>query len=119
MKKSLLKYGAESLAVLTSLLPLAVSAQTLPNPPITDPATAVNTLCVIAGWMFTFLIVLAIIFVILAAFNYLTAGGDPEKVKTASSQLIYAAVAVAVAIFAKGLPLLVSGVLGSNIAAQC
>jgi magnesium-transporting ATPase (P-type) len=119
MHKQFLKYGARALAAASILAPFIVAAQVLPPPPITTPQTAINTLCLIAGWMFTFLIVFAIIFVILAAFNYLTAGGDPEKVKTASNQLIYAAVAVAVAIFAKGLPLLVSGLLGSNIAQQC
>jgi formate-dependent nitrite reductase membrane component NrfD len=57
--------------------------------------------------MFTFLIVLAIVFVLVAAFKYLTAAGDPEKVKSASHTLIYAAVAVVIAILAKGVPLII------------
>lgn len=69
---------------------------------------------VIFGWAFTFLVVLAAIFGIIAAFKYLTAAGDPEKVKGASSMLIYAAVAVVAALFARGLPLLVGGLFGAD-----
>ncbi len=119
MKKYLLTDGARTLAIIAAVAPLLVSAQTLPNPQIVTPIQAIQTLCTIAGWLFTFLIVFAIIFVIYAAWNYLTAAGDPEKVSAASRQLIYAAVAVAVAIFAKGLPLLVSGLLSTPIASQC
>ena len=63
---------------------------------------------------FIFLMVLAVIFIIWAAFNYLRAGGEPEKVKEAGNQLIYAAVAVAVALFARGFPLLVGGFLSGG-----
>ena len=68
----------------------------------------------IINWIFWLLIVLTIIFVLIAAFKYLTAGGDPEKVKSAGSTLLYAAIAVVVALIAKGLPLIVSSFIGGN-----
>jgi hypothetical protein len=119
--KRLLKLGVRAAAGASALSPLAALAQatSLPSPPFTSPAGAVLVLCTIAGWLFVFLVILAIIFVILAAFNYLTAGGDPEKVKTASSQLIYAAIAVAVGLLARGLPFFVGGIVGGSTFTGC
>ena len=74
--------------------------------------TILNT---VINWLFGLLIILAVIFVLVAAFKYLTSGGDPEKVKSANHSLIYAAVAVAVAILAKGIPYLVASFLGTTV----
>ena len=55
----------------------------------------------ITDWMYTILLVLAVIFIILAAFHYLTSGGSEEKVGKAHKMLIYTAIAVAVALLAR------------------
>jgi hypothetical protein len=78
-----------------------------------------NELCVIFNWMFYFLIILAIIFVVVAAFRYLFAAGDPEKVKAAGHALIYAAVAIAVALIAKAVPGVVGTLLGAGTISAC
>ena len=119
-KKFALEFGAPVLAL---ALPLFASAQ-VPAAPITAP-NSINSInqiagnagivCVIINWIFWLLIVLVIIFVLRAAFSYLTAAGDPEKVKTASHMLLYAAVAVIVALIAKGLPLIVSTFIGGGL----
>ncbi len=57
--------------------------------------------------------ILAAIMIIYAAFIYLTAGGDPEKVKKASHMLLYAAIAMAVALLATVLPNLVASIVSS------
>lgn len=112
-----------AVAVLALVLaPVAVSfAQLEPAPitipggqdtGITDTGSLFDTICVILDYIFTGLIILAIIFVLIAAFKYLTAGGDPEKVKAASKTLIYAAVAVAVGIIAQAIPIIVGNFLG-------
>lgn len=102
----------------TSLLPIMATAATLPTAPITSLTGFENFLCtVVAAWMFTFLIILAVIFVLIAAFKYLTAAGDPEKVKSAGSTLIYAAVAIVVALFARGLPLIIGSLFGTTLGA--
>jgi membrane-associated phospholipid phosphatase len=109
------KVTASLTGVLPYLVPFIAAAQTAPAPPITSASQLQNFICtIIVGWMFTFLVILAIIFVLVAAFKYLTASGDPEKVKGASHQLIYAAVAIIVAIFAKGLPLIIGSILGAS-----
>ena len=66
-----------------------------------------TVLCPIATWVFDILIVLAIVFVVAAAYKYLTSSGDPEKVKGATKTITYAAVAVVVALLAKGFPFIV------------
>ena len=115
MVNSFKKVTARLTGVLPYVAPLLAGAQTAPPPPITTLSGFQSFICtVIVGWMFTFLVILAIIFVLVAAFKYLTASGDPEKVKAASHQLIYAAVAIVVAIFAKGVPLIIGSIFGSS-----
>lgn len=58
------------------------------------------------------LFALAVIFFLIAGFNYLTSGGSDEKVKTAHKQLIYGLVALAVAIVARGLVFFVQEIIG-------
>ncbi len=86
---------------------------------ITSLQSILNDLCVVFAWMFYFLIVVAIIFVVVAAFKYLTAGGDPEKVKSAGATLLYAAVAIGVALLAKAIPLVVGNFLGAGTVTSC
>lgn len=114
-----MKLGMKGIAMLGASSPLLALAQNLPQSPINNPGQAVTILCNIAGWIFTFLIVLSIIFVLYAAFTYLTAGGDSEKVGSANQMLIYAVVAIVVAVLAKGVPTLVGGVVGSSFSAGC
>jgi hypothetical protein len=66
----------------------------------------------ITDWLFTFLLILAVIFIILAAFSYLTSGGSEEKVKSAHQKVIFAIVAIAVAMLAKGVQFVVAELLG-------
>lgn len=73
-----------------------------------------NLGCTIINLLFAVLIFLTIFFVVLAAFKYLTAAGDPDKVKAASHQLLYAAVAIVVALLAKGLPSIVNSIVGGT-----
>jgi len=101
------------------LLPVLTLADTSPLPApgggtVTDITGVGSTICIIFNWMFYFLIILAIVFIIVAAFKYLFAAGDPEKVKSAGHSLIYACVAIAVAIIAKAVPSIVGTLLGSG-----
>lgn len=91
----------------------------LPNPTITTPNKVIELLCTVASWFFTILVVVAIIFILAAAFNYLTARGDAEKVGAANQALIYSAVAVAVAVLARAIPLVVASFLGAGAITTC
>jgi len=68
----------------------------------------------LALWIFYIVIALAIIFILVAAIGFLTAGGNPEKIEKARSQLIYALIAVAVAVLAWGLVTFVAGFFGAG-----
>ena len=113
MKGNLMSLGAKAL-LLTTLLPYAALAQQVAPAPITTLGGLTAKICVAVNWIFTFLIIIAIVFALIAAFKYLTAAGDPEKVKSASHTLVYVAVAVAAAIVAKGVPLIVGNFFGAG-----
>lgn len=113
MKEKLFNAG---MSIGVSLLPYVAFAQRYSAP---DAPTSVgefeDVIDIVLTWMFSFLVFLAVVFVIVAAYKYLTAAGDPEKVKSASNTLIYAAIAIAVALLARGLPFLVGGLIGRDI----
>ncbi len=110
--------GLASAAV--SLLPVLALAQSQPPQIFTSAQAFQQFICTtVVGWMFTFLVILAIVFVLIAAYRYLTAAGDPEKVSAASHTLIYAAIAVAVALLARGIPLIIGTLLNSNANVGC
>lgn len=56
---------------------------------------------------FTFLLITAVIFIIVAAYNYVAGGSDPETVKKAHRMLAYAVVALAVGLLARSVPFIV------------
>lgn len=54
----------------------------------------------VSGWATGLLITLSVLFVIYAAFIYLTAGGDPKNVENAKNIIIYAVIAIVIALMA-------------------
>ena len=68
----------------------------------------------IVKWVYIIFFIIAVLFIIFAAFTYLTAQGDPEKVKTATNQIIYAAVAIVVALVAVSIDLIIKNFLISG-----
>lgn len=66
----------------------------------------------VLNWIFTIFIITAIIFIILAAFQFITGGGEPTKVKEAQKKLIWATVGIIVALLAKGFPSVIRNILG-------
>ncbi len=66
-----------------------------------------RTLDNIIQWLFVILLVVAVIFIVIGGLMYVTAQGDPEKVKKASQYVLYALIGVIVALLARGLVTLV------------
>ena len=123
MKKVIKLAKDYSPSILALALPMLAFADTpgAPTTPANVPQSSINSvggvlnlLCVVFGWAFYFLIVLAVIFVIVAAFKYLTAAGDPEKVKSVGSTLLYASIAIGVALLARAVPLVVGAFLNTS-----
>ena len=71
----------------------------------------------ITNWFFGIVIMIAVIMIIAAGFNYVISAGNEAKVKTAMNLLIYALVGVAIALLAKGLIYLICTLL--NVAGTC
>jgi uncharacterized membrane protein YidH (DUF202 family) len=116
IKKVALALGPAVL--LLPVMALAVNVQPLPSN-VTSLNDLSDKVCLVAQWLFTFLIILAVIFVVVAAFRYLFAQGDPEKIKTANHAIIYAVVAVVVAVLAKGVPSIVGAFFTSGTFTGC
>ena len=74
--------------------------------PVSSPVTKVDDILIILNnivkIMYRAFFIVAIGFVILAAFNYLTGSDDPEKIKSATKRIMYAAIAIAVALISVG-----------------
>jgi len=74
-----------------------------------------TTLTSIVNWLVTISFIIAALFIVLAAFTFITAGGDPEKINTARNQVLYALIGVAVALLAWGLVALIKSKVGGVV----
>lgn len=90
-----------SLLILTSLTVL-LTAPAISFAVIDTPEKVIGLIDKVGGYMFTAFFIVAAICIIIAAFNFLTAQGDVEKVKNARNQILWAAVAIAVALISTG-----------------
>jgi phosphoglycerol transferase MdoB-like AlkP superfamily enzyme len=111
MKKILSGLILVSLSVLP-LIALAQRVGPLPGYTVAPESDIWEVLDRITNWLFSILLVVAVIFIIIAAFQFITAGGDPTKVASARNWVLYALIGVAVALLARGLVTFVSRILG-------
>lgn len=102
---------------LAGLVPAVSSAQQIfgqPGPsdaPRWGDLDVMDVLERLTNWLFAILLIAAAIFIIFAAYNFVTAGGDPDKVSKARNFVLYALVGVLVGFIAKGLVLLIDVVV--------
>lgn len=89
-----------SLAIVVSPLAVIGAQQVIPTGNITTIDQVVALTVNAMNWIFTIFLVVAVIFLIVGAFQYLTAGGDPEKQGLARSRIIYSLIGVGVAVLA-------------------
>jgi len=66
----------------------------------------------LVDWLFTILLIVAAIFLVIAAFTFITASGEPDKIAKARNFVLYALIGVAVAVASRGLIALVKEVMG-------
>ena len=103
MKKVLLSLVTASLLI----APVAVLATHEAAPLLEICCGPTSVIVRIMNWLFTILLIVAAVFIIVAAFMFVTAQGDPEKTKTARNFVLYAVIGVLVAFAARGLVYLV------------
>lgn len=119
-KASSVKSGL-TIGVVTLALPLVTLAQgsgitDAKNPPVITGFTPLGVLTLlnnVVTWLFTIFLIIAVIFIIIAAFRYLFSGGDPAGVKKATQAVVFAAVAIAVALLSVSLRFIVEQLVGS------
>jgi uncharacterized membrane-anchored protein len=105
MKKALL-------IILISILALpALAYDVIPDPGVTTVDQLIAKIYKIMDVIFALLIVFAVGFILYAGYIYVSAGGDKEKAEKANKMIIFAAVGVLVAIFAKAIPVVVKNIL--------
>ncbi|MFH1192949.1 MAG: hypothetical protein V1656_01370 [Candidatus Jorgensenbacteria bacterium] len=97
-----------------SFLATTLTAPLVAFAAIDTPGKVITTINKLSGWLYTALLALAVVFIVYAAFLFLTAGDNAEQVSKAKTQIIHAAVAVAVAILATGIIELVKILLDSS-----
>lgn len=115
--KKIMSY-AGSLAI--ALVPYLAAAQftstgALPGAKVTTYQGVLDLLKTLSGWMLGILIALAVVFLIYAAFLYLTSGGEQETLTKAKNYLVYAVVAIGVGLLARGLVILAASLFGETI----
>lgn len=93
-------------AMILALSAVFFSAMALNGNPTQSPVKSVEDvmkiLTSIVNVLYTAFFIVAIGFVILAAFDYLTGVDNPEKIKSATHKIIYAAIAIAIALVSVG-----------------
>ena len=103
MKKLILPISLIALLSITTLcFADYTGAPHAPDIPIDlwGPNSVIKT---VTNWFFGIVLLIAVIMIIAAGFNYVISAGNEAKVKTAMNLLIYALVGVAIALLAKGL----------------
>lgn len=101
-----------ALASLAAVIAPNLALAQVAAPAQTTASGLVSIIQTVARWIFTFLILVAVIFGLLAGYQYITAGGDAEKLTTARTNTIYALVAMAIGILAFSIPAIVSQIVG-------
>jgi len=61
----------------------------------------------IIKWVYTAFFVIAVLFILLAAYNFIRGGNNPEAVKMAKAQLKYAVIAIVIALLASGVSVII------------
>ena len=114
MKKILFSLVLLSLMI----MPFLAIATAPPGPPegaIREPGHIIEFLNLILGWLFAAFLTIAVIFLIIAGFTFLTASGDTDKVTRARRMLTYALIGVAVAVGSRGLVALIEHLVGRPV----
>ncbi len=85
-----------------------VEANSIEISSIDDILNIINN---IASWMYRILLAVAVIFVLMAAFTFLTSGDKPDSIKKAKNQILYAAIGIVIAIISFSVSTIVTNVL--------
>jgi hypothetical protein len=72
----------------------------------------IDAVYAVSNWVFIVVLTIGFIFIILGAFNIITAGGSPEKVTAGRNYVLYAIIGIVVAVLFRSLPNIVLTIVG-------
>ena len=98
---------AQSTGKVNSIMPSANSAIGDGMKVSMKGGSIIETVSLVANYVVGALLLLAVFYVLLAAYNYMTSGGEAEKIKKGRDYIMYAGIGVVVALLAKGIVSLV------------
>lgn len=84
---------------------------------LAGPKSVLQFIDVISDWIFAILIAISVIYVLIAAYTYMSSKGG-EGVESAHKMLMYAAVGIVVAVLAKGIVFTIRKVVDKSTPAE-
>jgi len=106
--------------LLAGLVPVANAQPIPPDDVIPDYCALICKITMVARWMYGILMILGVVFVLYAAFLYLISQGSDERIGNAKKVLIYAIVALVIAVLAWGVSGLVENwMAGGSVGTGC
>ena len=75
--------------------------------PVQNTGQLYDLLITVVQWVYTIFYVIAVLFILIAAYNFITGAQSEDKIKTAKAQLKYAVIAIAIALVSTGVSALV------------
>jgi len=85
--------------------------QSAPTGP-TSGLEVLNLIVNLTNWLFVGFMILALIIIVFAGWQFITAGGDPQNITKARSKLFWAVIAIVIAVFSRGIPIVAKSILG-------
>ncbi len=92
----------------------AVQSPSGVSAPFSDMRGLITTMFTLARWFEIIVIVFAVIFILVGAFTYVSAGGDSDQVTKAKNYLMYGVIGIIVAATAEGIVRAVASIFGIN-----
>ncbi len=109
------------LVLVLTASPATLLAAVTETPGLRVPTTGVRRLeditdiiVTVINWLMGLFFAVAVLFIFYAAYLYLTAAGEPEKLTKAKNQLIYSIIAIVVALLAGSIRFVVGTLLGAQ-----
>ena len=87
----------------------------LPNPGPQTPNDLMQFIIRIVQWFYTLIFILAVFFILLSAFYFITSGGDETKVSKAKRTLLYAVIGIAVGLLSYSIIIFVQNALQTRL----
>ena len=108
---SLLFIANNSFAITPGTIPSAGQLGISDAPQISSVDTLIGIVKNIVKYIYIIFFLVAVIFILFAAYTYLTAQGEPEEVNKARTQIMYAVIAIVVALMAVSVDLIVKNLI--------